>query len=332
MTDTIKLSLVIPMYNVELYIEKCLNSCINQDLSSNEYEIIIVNDGSKDTSLSRAEAIARKHNNIKIISQENGGLSSARNTGLKNAKGEYIWFIDSDDWIEPNVLKNLYQIASHNNLDILRFFWNIIDEKNKKYTDSSGIINTPIYNKTLSGIEYTKKVLGTVLYVPSFLYRKQFLIEHSFSFKEGITYEDVEFNTKVIPLASKIMSIPQIYYNYFQRNNSITKQISPKTIDDFSTVLTFLYKRRKAFPDCENYFNWLIDSFVCWGIILCSEGNKEIQKKYIITLKQWNFKKIHYVMGRRNNMIKFLFNLNPYYSFPLIKLLRQIYKFIKYKL
>lgn len=121
MTDTIKLSLVIPMYNVELYIEKCLNSCINQDLSSNEYEIIIVNDGSKDTSLSRAEAIARKHNNIKIISQENGGLSSARNTGLKNAKGEYIWFIDSDDWIEPNVLKNLYQIASHNNLDILRF-------------------------------------------------------------------------------------------------------------------------------------------------------------------------------------------------------------------
>ena len=115
MISSYKLSLIIPMYNVELYIEKCLNSCINQDLSADEYEIIIVNDGSKDNSLSIAESIAQKHNNVRIITQTNGGLSSARNTGLINSRGEYIWFIDSDDWIEPNVLKELYTTASNNN-------------------------------------------------------------------------------------------------------------------------------------------------------------------------------------------------------------------------
>lgn len=129
MIDSYKLSLVIPMYNVELYIERCLNSCINQNLSPNEYEIIVINDGSKDNSLSIVEKIVQKYTNIHVISQINGGLSSARNTGLKNARGKYIWFIDSDDWIEPNVLKTLYDAASQNDVDILRFAWNVVDEK-----------------------------------------------------------------------------------------------------------------------------------------------------------------------------------------------------------
>lgn len=320
------------MYNVELYIEKCLNSCINQDLSADEYEIIIVNDGSKDNSLSIAESIAQKHNNVRIITQTNGGLSSARNTGLINSRGEYIWFIDSDDWIEPNVLKELYTTASNNNLDILRFSWNIVDEKNKKYTDSPDAIHTPIYNKSLSGIEYTQNVLGTVLYVCTFLYRKKFLIEHSFSFKEGITYEDVEFNTRVIPSAGQIMSISQICYNYFQRNNSITKQVTSKSIQDLSFVLKSLISRKNDFPSCENYFNRMIDGFICWGIIMCSEGNSEIQKLFIDLLKNHGINKIHKADCIKNKVTKLLFNLNPWFALFTIKYLRRSYKFFKYKL
>lgn len=332
MIDSYKLSLVIPMYNVELYIERCLNSCINQNLSPNEYEIIVINDGSKDNSLSIVEKIVQKYTNIHVISQINGGLSSARNTGLKNARGKYIWFIDSDDWIEPNVLKTLYDAASQNDLDILRFAWNIVDEKNQKYSDSSDAIHMPIYNECLSGIEYTKKVLGTVLYVPSFLYRREYLLEHSFFFKQGITYEDVEFNTRIIPPASRVMSIPQICYNYFQRNNSITKHISQKTIEDLSFILTKLIERKRTFSECKNYFDWLIDGFICWGIILCSEGNIETQRLFINVLKKNNIRKIRKVKSLKNKVTSLFFNINPWFALLTIKYLRRSYKFIKYKL
>lgn len=98
------LSIIIPIYNVEKYLSDCLNSVINQKKSDLTYEIIIVNDGTPDNSLKIAEDYAKSHNNITIISQENQGLGGARNTGLKAASGDYVWFIDSDDWINLNSL------------------------------------------------------------------------------------------------------------------------------------------------------------------------------------------------------------------------------------
>ena len=99
-----KLSIIIPVYNVENYVGKCLESCLNQDIPKNEYEIIVVNDGTKDNSVQVIEKYITPENNIRLIHRKNGGLSAARNTGLKEAKGEYVWFVDSDDWIENNVL------------------------------------------------------------------------------------------------------------------------------------------------------------------------------------------------------------------------------------
>ena len=105
-----KISLIVPVYNVEKYIEKCLLSCLKQDIPQSDYEIIVVNDGSPDSSLAIAERIAAAATNIIIVSQKNGGLSAARNTGLKIAKGDYIWFIDSDDTIKENCLKSIVLI------------------------------------------------------------------------------------------------------------------------------------------------------------------------------------------------------------------------------
>ena len=102
-----KISLIIPVYNVEQYLEKCLLSCLDQDLPQSDYEIIVVNDGSPDGSLAIAERIAATATNITVVSQENGGLSAARNTGLEIAKGKYVWFIDSDDTIKKNWKKGL---------------------------------------------------------------------------------------------------------------------------------------------------------------------------------------------------------------------------------
>ncbi|MDH6314239.1 glycosyltransferase involved in cell wall biosynthesis [Parabacteroides sp. PFB2-10] len=101
------LSLIIPVYNVEAYLEECLDSCLEQDIPHSDYEIIAINDGSPDGSLAILERYAAKYPNITVLSQENRGLSATRNRGIEVAKGEYIWFIDSDDWIEKNCLSSL---------------------------------------------------------------------------------------------------------------------------------------------------------------------------------------------------------------------------------
>ena len=107
-----KISIIIPVYNVEKYIVQCINSALHQDLSENEYEILIIDDESPDHSV---DLIRKKFDNIpsiKIISQKNKGLGGARNTGIKNASGEYLLFLDSDDFLLPNVLKELYELKS----------------------------------------------------------------------------------------------------------------------------------------------------------------------------------------------------------------------------
>ena len=105
-----KLSIVIPVYNVEKYVNRCLLSVLNQKVSSNEYEIVIVNDGSTDSSLSIVEEMIESYNNVILVSQENAGLSAARNRGLLLAKGDYIWFVDSDDWIDDDSLISIFML------------------------------------------------------------------------------------------------------------------------------------------------------------------------------------------------------------------------------
>ena len=116
-----KLSIIVPVYNVADFLTKCLESLLAQDLPQNEYEIIVVNDGSTDNSGEIAQQYADKYANIKLINQANQGLSGARNTGIKHAKGEHIQFVDSDDYIEENVLGGLMKQVEQEDLDVLRF-------------------------------------------------------------------------------------------------------------------------------------------------------------------------------------------------------------------
>src|SRR3712207_8085200 len=104
-----KLSIIIPAYNVEQYIEKCLISTQVQEVEKGAYEVLVIVDGAKDRSLEIAQNVARRYTNIRVIYQENEGLSGARNNGLKAAIGEYVWFVDSDDWIEENCLTGIFQ-------------------------------------------------------------------------------------------------------------------------------------------------------------------------------------------------------------------------------
>ena len=116
-----RLSIVIPVYNTEPYLEKCLGSCLKQDIDISDYEIVIVNDGTKDNAMSVAERFGDEYPNVRIISQENAGLSVARNVGLSHSEGDYVWFVDSDDYISQNSLGLVFEKISENPDVICRF-------------------------------------------------------------------------------------------------------------------------------------------------------------------------------------------------------------------
>lgn len=221
----IKFSLILPVYNVEKYLEKCLQSCLDQDIPENEYEIIVVIDGSPDKSIDVAKQMQSSHGNIKIIEQSNGGLSAARNTGLANACGEYIWFIDSDDYIPENVLKNLYLFLHKQYLDAAWVRWNNRGNNDsiiKGYNWSIHKAKHGIYN----GIVFMKEVLGIYLYAWSFIFKRSFLISNNLIFTEGMFYEDTDFAFRFLPVVERISLYDNICYNYVFRENSIVNTLN----------------------------------------------------------------------------------------------------------
>lgn len=215
----IKLSIIIPMYNVEQYIGKCLDSCLSQDLSKDEYEIVVVDDGSPDNSSRIVEEFMKRYSNIRLINRENGGLSAARNTGIREAKGEYVWFVDSDDWIEKNILKYLMSEIYKNRLDALCFNLMLVysDGLSKSYHIKHGT-----NEKVFKGDEF----LCVVDMPPAAwaaIYKKNFLIKNSLYFYEGILHEDQEFTPRAYFLANRIMFVDKVCYYYFQRVGGIMK-------------------------------------------------------------------------------------------------------------
>ena len=147
------ISIIIPVYNVAHYLEKSIGSVYNQGLLENEFEVIIVDDGSTDDSLIVTQNFTKEKNNVLIVSQKNKGLGGARNTGIENAKGDYILFLDADDWILPNVLPNIIEIASENQLEILEF--------GAQGIDLDGTIKYDIRKKSnliMNGIDYYNSV------------------------------------------------------------------------------------------------------------------------------------------------------------------------------
>lgn len=169
----IKISLIIPVYNVEQYLEQCLNSCLNQDLPIDDFEIIVINDGSKDNSLSIANEFEQKYRNIKVYSQVNQGLSTARNKGLSLAKGEYVWFIDSDDWIKSQSLRKITDLCIENSLDALSISAaNVIGDSIERRSNYKS-------NDIFNGKDVLKMGVINVC-APFTIYKRDYLIENKF--------------------------------------------------------------------------------------------------------------------------------------------------------
>lgn len=228
-----KVSVIVPVYNVEPYLDKCLNTLVNQTLK--KIEIIIVNDGSKDNSEKIIEKYLKKYpEKIKYIKKNNGGLSSARNEGLKYASGEYIGFVDSDDYVSLNTFNLMYKKAKEKNFDLVVCNLNYVYETKTKMV-SAGL------DKDLENEDEVKK--NIVFLYPAVwnkLYKKEIL--DSLKFKEGIWYEDVEFNFRVYPRVKSIGYVDKPLIQYVQRESSISKTIDKRLfnyIDNFNGLIRY---------------------------------------------------------------------------------------------
>jgi len=192
------LSIVLPVYNVSEYVEKCIRSVYAQSLDINTYEVIVVNDGATDNSLEICEKLQIEFPMLKIISQENRGLSGARNTGLLNCVGEYVWFVDSDDWIERDCLTNIL-----NSLKIVKaeVFWmghNVVLNEEIIKSNIPVVLRAPI-----TGEEFFISHLNNLFFIWKFIYQRKFLIKNNLNFFEGILYEDLEFTPRALLRAQK---------------------------------------------------------------------------------------------------------------------------------
>lgn len=217
-----KLSIIVPIYNVEKYLHKCVDSILDQDLSSDEYEIILVDDGSPDKCGAIADEYATNYGNVRVIHQENGGLSAARNTGIEAAKGEYIQFVDSDDYLEPNVLGKLLNRVQRDNLDVLRFNYQNVNEEYIVFEPNKESRPFMDYSESIcNGVLFLNERLGYACYAVQFIIRTSLLKECPF--KDHILFEDTQWTPRMLRKAQRVSSMSDICYNYLSRTGSITK-------------------------------------------------------------------------------------------------------------
>lgn len=224
-----KLSIIVPVYNVEKYIARCLDGLLHQDLT--EYEIIIINDGTPDNSMEYIEKQNKLHDNIIIIDQENGGLSAARNTGIRHARGEYLFFCDSDDTIVPNCLNKLYEEAKKYKLDMLLFDADTIYEEQKIGAERYGYYRTGITEDIVSGAQMLEECLKKKCYYASscmYLINRDFVIQKRLEFFEGIIHEDELFTPVALAQAERVVHRNWPIYQRYVREGSIMTGTSEK--------------------------------------------------------------------------------------------------------
>lgn len=235
-----KLSVIVPVYNVEVYLEQCLNSCIHQDLPVSEYEIIVINDGSPDNSINIIRDFEIRCNNIVVVDKENGGLSSARNAGLSIARGEYIWFVDSDDRIEINILRKIFGYLS-DKPEVLSF--NLYYEKDNEVKLNS--VTTNVENITGCDL-FKKRFCYPYSAVQFYIFKRKFLEENQLSFCEGIVHEDWLFTPSVLSRAKVCKCVEDAFYYYRIRSGSITNSNYTLTkAENMLKVSALLYKQIK---------------------------------------------------------------------------------------
>ena len=315
----VKVSVIVPVYGVEKYIVKCINSIINQKLK--DIEIIVVNDGTKDNSIKLIEENFND-DRIKIFNKENGGLASARNYGIKKAKGEYLFFVDSDDFIDE-CLEEMYNKATKNNVDLV-----ICDYY--KYFENGEKIHIPIipfFEKNNNKCSITS-MPGAVCK----LVKRNIVLENNIEFFEKHYFEDNAIMPYLCALCKNFVYINKPYYYYLQRDGSILNQQKyNKKWEDIFPALTNLYNRFKDDNIINEYYEELEYIYIEYLLhaanlkfIDYKEGIPNIKKVSKVMKEKFPKWRKNYYYKKESIKYKIMVNLFYYNQIKLIKLLRRV--------
>lgn len=323
------ISIIVPVYNVEEYIEKCVNSIINQTYKN--IEIILVDDGSKDSSGKICDELKQKDSRIKVIHKENGGLSDARNAGLKIANGDYIGFVDSDDYIKEDMFEILYKLNKEHNADIsIVSFYEIYKGKVIGVRDSKKL-------EELNKIQAIKELLiDTKIqsYAWNKLFKKQLF--ENIEFPKSKNFEDIATTLLLFEKANKVALLEEPKYYYVRRDNSIIGVRNYKTYKDYLEVIydKYLYLNGKYKElDLYNAYNFIINMIWVYTIIVAfdlEDVYKEFEKQYDLfeKLVEKYGNQITDKLDNYNNAVLNMMLLDKEYSKPAVK---QLYKTFKEK-
>ena len=278
-----KVSVIVPVYNVELYLEKCLDSLVNQTLK--EIEIIVVNDGSPDNSQEIIDKYAKEYKNIKAYKKKNGGLSDARNYGIKKASGEYIAFIDSDDYVRLDMYEKMYNKAKSGNFDM------VVCDLDYVYENSNKVV------RISSNIKHDTTDIKKVLIdnYPAAWNRiiKRKIFDNGLEFKKGVWFEDVEFIYRMLPYIKSIGVIHEPFNKYFQRTGSISKSVDVRIynyIDNWNGIISFYmdnnfydeYKKELEFA----YVRYIYATFIKQATLFSKDEFEMAVDKAILSVKE----------------------------------------------
>lgn len=279
MKKDVLLTVVIPVYNVEKYLKRCIESILIQEWKN--YDILLVDDGSTDSSPQICDDYAKVYDFISVIHKKNGGLSEARNTGISHAKGDYVYFPDSDDWLEPQTFKELADVLESQEFDIVSF--------NREFVkgEEDPIVSDPLVTQVYEGKDAFVQMLKHS-YITGFandkIYKKSLFIDNNISFPKGKYYEDLGTNYKLFLSAENVFATNQKYYHYLIDNpDSITQSWNEQKFSDmfefykdifYSDFVRSRLNQEELQTSQLYYVNGLIH-------ILASLYKSKLDKKYI---------------------------------------------------
>ena len=312
----LRLSIIVPFYGVEKYIGQCLESLFSQDLPADEYEVICVNDCSPDNSEQIVLDYQSRHDNLVLIRHEvNKKLGAARNTGLKAAKGEYVWFVDSDDYVQENCLRKIVEVCESNDLDV--FHWSIKDNHNnwlKQFEESN----------VTTGIDDLLSGSRDMTFPWNRVYKREFLLEHDLWFND-LWGGDVIHTICSLNCAERMKNSSECYY-YYRMDNMSSDMRSPVTANK---VVSFCYVLGRAMDDSRDQLSprlySLMDECVEWRInqsykLIFQLPIKE-KRLFYHTMKE-NGDLKSYILVKANSKVRFLlcnpfiaYVIHPFYGF-----------------
>lgn len=291
------ISIVVPVYNVEKYLHQCIDSILEQDYE--QIEIVLVDDGSTDNSGTICDEYAKKYSNIKVIHKTNAGLGMARNTGLEHVTGKYVTFLDSDDYIEKNLVSTLYTALKKNNVDVCKSgFVRVSDEKEKfgevKYAEQ-------LFIGDATRFEFMPRLIGSQpnikdsieMCVCAVMYNTEIIKKHNIKFPSEREYisEDLVFNIDYMQYAEGVCTISYVGYNYRLNPKSLTKKYRPDRFEACCFFYKEMYKKLRTLG-YDDSISWRLQRMFFVYMTMCISQEKKKISNFTMLKSIRNIKKM----------------------------------------